>query len=481
MSDAPEFAGLVPDPAPFPSFPDSFVWGTATAAYQIEGSPDVDGKGPSVWDTFTHLEGKVLTGETGDVAADHYRRWESDLDLMAELGVNAYRFSVSWPRVVPDGDGGLEQRGLDFYDRLVDGMLARGIAPYATLFHWDLPQALEDAGGWLDRRTPEAFARYAAMVGERLGDRVAAWITLNEPFVHASYGYAFGVHAPGRFLVTGIWPVVHHQLLGHGLAVQALRAAGVRGGIGLTNNTSPVVPLDPASEGDRAAAEAMDILYNRQFWDPVLLGEQPLDPAAYLGSDLSVVREGDADIIATPIDFAGVNYYNPQWVKAAAPDNPLGFEIAEAPAELPRTHFRWPVLPSGLTDLLVGMRERYGDALPPLYVTENGTSCADVIGDDGRVHDAARIAYLDRHLRAVHEARARGVDVRGYFHWTFTDNFEWAEGFEQRFGVVHLDTATQVRTPKDSFAWYRGVVTGAAAGRGGDVLAREALADEVIA
>jgi beta-glucosidase len=326
MSDAPSSPASCPTHAA-----DSFVWGTATAAHQIEGSPDVDGKGPSVWDTFTHLEGKVLTGETGDVAADHYRRWESDLDLMAELGVNAYRFSVSWPRVVPDGDGGLEQRGLDFYDRLVDGMLARGIAPYATLFHWDLPQALEDAGGWLDRRTPEAFARYAAMVGERLGDRVAAWITLNEPFVHASYGYAFGVHAPGRFLVTGIWPVVHHQLLGHGLAVQALRAAGVRGGIGLTNNTSPVIPLDPASEGDRAAAEAMDILYNRQFWDPVLLGEQPLDPAAYLGSDLSVVRDGDADIIATPIDFAGVNYYNPQWVKAAAPDNPLGFEIAEAP------------------------------------------------------------------------------------------------------------------------------------------------------
>jgi beta-glucosidase len=467
---------LRPEAAPFPDFPPDFAWGTATASYQIEGSPVADGKGPSVWDTFTHLEGKVLRGQTGDEAADHYRRWESDLDLMAELGVNSYRFSISWPRIVPDGDGAVEPRGLDFYERLVDGLLARGIAPYATLFHWDLPQALEDKGGWLDRGTAEAFGRYAGIVGERLGDRVAGWITLNEPFVHTSYGYSFGTHAPGRFLVLGVWPVVHHLLVGHGLAVRALRAAGVAGGIGITNNTSPVLPVDPASEADHAAAVAMDNLYNRQFWDPVLLGEQPFDPSYYLGSDLTVVLPGDAELIAAPLDFVGVNYYNPQWVKAAGADNPMGFELAPAPAELPTTHFAWPVLAGGLTDLLTGMRDRYGDALPPLYVTENGTSCADAVGADGRVHDAFRIAYLDQHLRAVRTAMAGGVDVRGYFHWTFTDNFEWAEGFEQRFGVVHLDTATQARTKKDSFGWYRRVVTGAAAGVPGTTLADEALA-----
>ncbi len=467
---------LLPDAAAFPAFPASFVWGTATAAYQIEGAPDVDGKGPSVWDTFAHAEGKVLTGENGDVAADSYHRWESDLDLMAELGVNAYRFSVAWPRIVPDGGGAVEPRGLDFYERLVDGMLARGIAPYATLYHWDLPQALEDRGGWLDRGTAEAFGRYAGIVGDRLGDRVAGWITLNEPFVHATYGYAFGTHAPGRFLGLGVWPVVHHLLLGHGLAVQALRGAGVSGGIGITNNTSPVIPVDATHPGDVAAAEAMDAVYNRQFWDPVLLGRQPLDPSYYLGSDLTVARPGDDEVIAGRLDFVGVNYYNPQWVKAAGADNPMGFELAPAPADLPTTHFAWPVQASGLLDLLTGMRDRYGEALPPMYVTENGTSCTDVLGPDGRRHDPFRIAYLDQHLRAVRAAMDDGVDVRGYFHWTFTDNFEWAEGFEQRFGLVHLDTATQDRTARDSFGWYRAVVTGAAAGVPGTTLAEEARA-----
>jgi beta-glucosidase len=462
MSDDPV---LTPSDQPFPAFPEGFAWGTATASYQIEGAWDEDGKGMSTWDTFVRQPGKVLDGQTGDVACDHYHRWESDLDLMVELGVNAYRFSVAWPRVQPTGAGAVEPRGLEFYDRLVDGMLARGIAPYLTLYHWDLPQVLEDDGGWLDRGTAERFADYAGIVGERLGDRVAAWITLNEPFVNSSFGYSFGVHAPGRFLGLAVWPVVHHLLLGHGLAVQALRAAGVRGPVGITNNLSPVYAQDPDSEADRVAAQRLDAYYNRQFMDPVLLGTQPVDPAvAYPGSDLDVVRDGDAATIATPVDFVGVNYYNPQAVKAGGPDNPMGFELVPITG-VPRTGFDWPVVPEAFTDLLVDLKARYGDALPPVYVTENGTSVPDEVGADGRVRDGFRVAYLDRHLRAVAAAMAAGVDVRGYFCWSFLDNFEWAEGYYQRFGLVHVDFATQQRTPKDSFAWYRQVARGEAAGR----------------
>jgi beta-glucosidase len=455
---------LTPATDPFPAFPDGFVWGTATAAYQIEGAWDEDGRGPSIWDTFVRSPGKVLGGQTGDVACDHYHRWESDLDLMVELGVNAYRLSVSWPRVLPAGAGAVEPRGLAFYDRLVDGLLARGIAPYVTLYHWDLPQLLEDDGGWLNRQTAERFGEYAGVVGERLGDRAAAWITLNEPFVTSSFGYSFGVHAPGRFLGLAVWPVVHHLLLGHGLAVQALRAAGVRGPIGITDNLSPVGAQDPDSAADVAAAARLDTYYNRQFLDPILLGTQPGDPAdLYPGSDLSVVRDGDAAIIATPIDILGVNFYNPQLAKAGGPDNPMGFELVPITG-VPRTGFDWPVVPEALTELLVGLRERYGDALPPIYVTENGTSVPDELGADGRVRDPFRWAYLDRHVRAVHAAITAGADVRGYFCWSLLDNFEWAEGFEQRFGLVYVDFATQQRITKDSFAWYRQVVRGQAAG-----------------
>ncbi|MFM9134040.1 MAG: GH1 family beta-glucosidase [bacterium] len=444
---------------PFPAFPPGFAWGTASAAYQIEGAWDEDGKGPSTWDTFVHQPGRVAGGQTGDVACDFYHRWESDLDLMADLGVNAHRFSVSWARVLPAGRGAVNEAGMDFYDRVVDGLLARGIAPYVTLHHWDLPQALEDEGGWTSRATAEAFAEYAALMGERLGDRVTGWITLNEPFVLASFGHSFGVHAPGRTMFLGEWAVVHHLLLAHGLGVRALRAAGVTGDVGITQNLSPVWPLTD-SPGDVAAAAKLDALYNRQWLDPILLGTQPVDPeATYPGSDFSVVRPGDAAIIATPIDFLGVNFYNPQQVKEAAADNPMGFELV--PIEgVPRTGFDWPVVPGALTELLVGLRERYGDALPPMFITENGTSIPDAIGADGRVRDSFRIAYLDRHLRAIADAMAAGVDMRGYFCWTFTDNFEWAEGFDQRFGLVYVDPGTQVRTPKDSFAWYRQVITG---------------------
>jgi len=441
---------------PFPTFPDDFVWGTATASYQIEGAHDIDGKGMSIWDTFSHTPGKIQTGENGDIACDHYNRWETDLDLMAQLGVNAYRFSVSWPRIIPTGRGKVEQRGLDFYSRLVDGMLERGIAPYLTLYHWDLPQPLGDQGGWKERSTAEAFADYAGVVAESLGDRVAGWITLNEPFVAANYGYALGMHAPGEFLLTGVFPVVHHLLLGHGLAVQALRAAGV-GPIGITNNLAPVWALDPDSEADQAAAERLDAVYNKQFVEPVLLGHHPEGyEELYVGSDFSVVQDGDLEIISEPIEFFGVNYYAPQQVKGATADNPLGFELTPITG-YPTTSFDWPIVPQAFTDLLVGLHDTYGEKLPPMYVTENGCSAVDEVAGDGEVHDEDRIAYLDSHLRAIADARAAGADVRGYFCWSFMDNFEWAEGFSQRFGLVHVDFDTQVRTPKDSFAWYRDV------------------------
>ncbi|MEI6374849.1 MAG: GH1 family beta-glucosidase [Actinomycetes bacterium] len=456
-------ATLTPSSELFPAFPSGFRWGTATAAYQIEGAWNDDGKGPSTWDTFVRQPGKVAGGQTGDIACDHYHRWESDLDLMADLGVNAYRFSIAWSRVLPTGTAPHNDAGLAFYDRLIDGMLARGIDPYVTLHHWDLPQALEDKGGWQTRETAERFADYAALMGERLGDRVSSWITLNEPFVLATFGYSFGTHAPGRTLFLSVYPVVHHLLLGHGMAVQALRAAGVTAPIGITNNLTPVWALTD-SDADRAAAERLDTLYNRQWLEPILLGTQPIDPAvAYPGSDTSCVQPGDAEIIATPIDFLGVNFYNPQQVKASGEGNPMGFELVDITG-VPRTGFNWPVVPSALTDLLVSLRERYGDRLPPMYITENGTSVADHVDSDGRVRDPFRWAYLDRHLRAIADAMAAGVDVRGYFCWSFMDNFEWGEGYDQRFGLVYVDFETQQRIPKDSFRWYQQVVTGNAAG-----------------
>ena len=449
---------LEPGAGPLPSFPQDFTWGVATSAYQIEGAWNEDGKGPSVWDTFTHGQGTIRNGETGDVACDHYHLWEADVDLISSLGVNAYRFSVSWPRVLPTGSGAVEPRGLDFYDRLVERLVERGLAPYVTLFHWDLPQALEDRGGWTVRDTAERFAEYAAILATRLGDRVAAWVTLNEPAVTSFYGYALGTSAPGRTLALAVYPVVHHLLLGHGLAARALRAKGVRGKIGITNNLAPISPLDPSSAADVAAAERYAGLRNWQFVDPILLRRQPFDvEQVYLGSDFSVVRAGDVETIAERVDFLGVNYYAPELVRAPGEGNPLGFEEARI-EDVPRSGFDWPVVPEALSELLAGLRARYGDALPPLYITENGTSVEDVV-DEGRVHDDFRIAFIDRHLRALAAAVESGADVRGYFYWSLMDNFEWEEGFGQRFGLVYTNFETQARIPKDSFEFYRSLVT----------------------
>ena len=436
-----------------PHFPDGFAWGTATSSYQIEGSPDADGKGMSIWDTFAHTPGKIANGETGDVACDHYRRWPEDLDLLPQVGCNAYRFSLSWPRILPEGTGRVEPRGLDFYDRLVDGLLARGIAAFPTLYHWDLPQALQDAGGWYERSTAEAFAEYAQVVAKRIGDRASAFITLNEPGIHTSLGHVLGVHAPGLTDLERAYWVIHHQLVGHGLAVRAIHDTANKPA-GLTNNLSPILAADTLSRDDILAADRMDLLFNRQYLDPVLLGRNPADIEEIYGpTALEVVRDGDLEIIGTHMDFLGVNYYNPQWVKAAAPDNPLGFDLADPPADLPRSAFGWPVVPASFTDLLLRLRADYTRALPPIYVLENGTSWPDV-------HDRFRIDYLDAHVRAVADAMAEGVDIRGYFCWSLMDNFEWAEGMSQRFGLVHVDFATQQRTIRDSGRWFAELTAG---------------------
>ena len=434
-----------------PRFPAGFAWGAATAAYQIEGAVAEDGRGPSVWDTFSHRAGAVRHGDTGDVAADHYHRWPEDIELMSDLGIAAYRFSIAWPRVQPGGQGPANERGLDFYDRLTDALLAGGITPIPTLFHWDLPQPLEDEGGWLSRDTAYRFADYAQLAAERLADRIPLWITLNEPFVVMSMGYGLGTHAPGRTLLLGALPAAHHQLLGHGLATAALRSAGARQ-VAITNNYAPAWPASD-SPADVAAAAAYDTLQNRLFTDPVLLGAYPDLSAFGLGADPDYVRAGDLGLISGRIDALGVNYYAPARL-SALPDGPLPFQREPIPG-YPVTAFGWPIVPAALRELLLGLRERYGQALPPVYITENGCSTDDVVAPDGAVDDQPRIRYLDGHLRALHEAITAGVDVRGYLTWSLIDNFEWAEGYSQRFGIVHVNFATQQRTPKASFSWYR--------------------------
>ncbi|MET9882091.1 GH1 family beta-glucosidase [Streptomyces sp. NPDC006430] len=452
--------------APVPEFPAGFLWGVSASAFQIEGSLTADGRGPSIWDAFTEEPGRIRDGSHADVATDHYRRYREDVALMAELGVGAYRFSVSWSRVQPDGHGRVNRKGLDFYDRLVDELCARGIAPAPTLFHWDTPLALEEQGGWLNRETAERFAAYASVVAQRLGDRVPMWITINEPAEVTLLGYGLGEHAPGKRLVFDALPAAHHQLLAHGLGVQALRAAGARG-IGIAASHSPVW-TDGEGDADRAAAELYDTLTNRLFADPILTGAYPEGFSSLLPGPVTE----DLKVISAPLDWYGVNYYNPMLVGAPrATAAPADFGGIEIPSDLPfairqpegyeRTDFGWPVVPDGLRELLVTLRGRYGNRLPPLYITENGCSYGD--GPDpatGRIADARRIAYHAGHLNALHRAMAEGVDVRGYFIWSILDNFEWAEGYRQRFGLVHVDYDTLERTPKDSYAWYRDVIKG---------------------
>ncbi len=454
IPSSPATISLVSDLA-FPPFPPGFTWGVATAAYQIEGAVAEDGRGNSIWDTFCRQPGAIRDGDTGDVADDHYHRWPEDVALMADLGIGAYRFSIAWPRIQPTGSGPANAAGLDFYDRLTDALLARGITPMPTLYHWDLPQPLEDAGGWMARDTAYRFAEYAGLAADRLADRVPAWITLNEPFVVTAFGYALGIHAPGKTLMLDALATAHHQLLGHGLATSALRSAGARQ-VAITNNYSPAWPATD-SAADMAATAAYDALHNRMFTDPVLLGHYPDLTAFGIGADgMDCVRDGDLAVVAAPIDMLGVNYYTPTSL-SALPDSPLPFQLESIPG-YPVTAFGWPVIPAGLTELLTTLAKRYGDLLPPICITENGCSVADEPDADGVIADQPRIAYLDGHIRAVADAIKAGVDVRGYLVWSLLDNFEWAEGYHQRFGLVHVDFDSQQRTPKASFGWYRDMI-----------------------
>jgi beta-glucosidase len=463
--------------APDLAFPPGFVWGTATASYQIEGAAAEDGRTPSIWDTFSRTPGKVLGGDTGDVADDHYSRYREDVAIMKELGVSSYRFSVAWPRITPAVTerelGPVNEAGLAFYDRLVDELLGAGIAPAATLYHWDLPQALEDAGGWTNRATAERFAEYAEIVAARLGDRIGTFITLNEPWCSAYLGYASGVHAPGRTEPAAALAAVHHLNLAHGLATAAVRRAAPQAQVALTLNLAWVQPASD-SEADADAVRRIDGLQNRVFLDPTMRGEYPADVLADTASvtDWSFVRDGDLEQIFQPIDALGLNYYSPTIVRAydgsgprseadghgdgAASAWPACEDVEFPPQPGPKTDMGWGIDPRGMTELLLRLARDYPHV--ELYVTENGAAYPDVLTEDGAVHDADRIAYLHAHLAAVHEAIDAGANVRGYYLWSLLDNFEWAYGYSKRFGIVHVDYASQRRTVKDSGHWYSGVV-----------------------
>ncbi|MET8837591.1 GH1 family beta-glucosidase [Micromonospora sp. NPDC004540] len=450
------------------TFPPGFLWGAATAAYQIEGAAAEGGRTPSIWDTFSHTEGRTVAGHTGDVACDHYHRMPEDVRLMADLGLKSYRFSVSWPRVQPGGAGAVNQEGMDFYRRLVDELLGHGIEPWLTLYHWDLPQPLEDAGGWPARDTAARFADYAQLVADALGDRVKYFTTFNEPWCSAFLGYGSGVHAPGRSDGADAVRAGHHLMLGHGLAVQALRASRPEAQLGITVNLYPVTPATD-SPADAEAARRIDALANRFFLDPVLRGAYAADLTADLlqVTDFGHVRDGDLAVISTPLDMVGVNYYS-RYVVAAPVESAEGEAYWRAPScwpgsqdvrfvtrGVPVTDMDWEIDAPGLVETLERVHRDYTDL--PLYVTENGSAFVDTVVD-GRVDDPDRLAYFDAHLRAAHAAISAGVPLKGYFAWSLMDNFEWAWGYTKRFGMVYVDYDSQVRIPKSSARWYAEVI-----------------------
>ena len=438
------------------TFPPGFVWGVATAAYQIEGGHQAGGRGESIWDRFSHTPGKTHNGETGDVACEHFYRWEEDVELMQRMGVKGYRFSIAWPRIFPRGTGKLNPAGLGFYDRLVDRLLEAGITPYPTLYHWDLPQRVEDDGGWVDRRTAYAFAHFAETMGERLGDRVENWWTINEPWCVAELGYYSGDHAPGRRDRTEALAAAHHVLLAHGLGMEALRRGApgeVR--VGVVNNVEAAVPRSQ-HPADRAAADLFHELRNGWYLDPVHAGKYPERALAHYGWDMAQVKAGDMELISAPMDHVGINYYT----RTVAHDETVPDDARPLPlvdADLPRTTMGWEVYPDGLTEVLLRLDAEY--ELPPVYVAESGVAVVDV-ERDGAVHDPERIDYLQTHFDAAAKAYVAGVPLRGYFVWTLLDNFEWQYGYSQRFGLVWTDYATQKRIVKDSGHWFAGIATG---------------------
>ena len=446
-------------------FPRDFVWGTATAAYQIEGAVSEDGRGASIWDTFSRRPGAIADGTNGDVAVDHYHRYADDIRPMAELGTGAYRFSIAWPRIQPTGSGAANRAGIDFYRRLADGLLEAGITPWATLYHWDLPQELEDAGGWMNRDTADRFADYAGATAHALGDLIPNWITLNEPWCSAFLGYASGEHAPGRQLGTDAARAAHHLLLGHGRGLAAIRAASPEANAGITLNLYSVVPASD-QPADIDAARRIDGLSNRLFLDPVFTGSYPQDVVHDLGQEdwfAENVSEDDLAQISAPIDFLGINYYSRHTTAAG---EPAGGASASPGSEFVRmvdtgaakTQMGWEIHPDGLIDVLQ-LANRLAPELP-LYITENGSAYEDTLAPDGTVDDPERLAYLQSHLEASRLAIASGLPLRGYFAWSLMDNFEWAWGHSRRFGLYYVDYATQRRVPKSSARWLAALLTG---------------------
>jgi beta-glucosidase len=430
-------------------FPDGFIWGAATAAYQIEGACNEDGKGASIWDRYSHTPGRIANGDTGDVACDSYHRWQDDIRLMKEMGLNAYRFSLSWPRILPQGRGEVNQAGIDFYSRFIDALLENGIEPFVTLYHWDLPQAIQDAGGWLNRRTIDWFGEFAAVCYKAFGDRVRYWMTINEPNVVAYCGFISAEHAPGvQDRATGL-QVCHHVLLAHAEAVRVGRELLPKNAkIGVVPNIDHVYPLTQ-SRADRELAEEQWMEGTGWYTEPLLKGRYPANiMKKYQTMGIApIILDGDLEKIAVPTDFLAVNFYFSSVVGIDAKGQ------AYSPSrEIPQTGLGWPVYPNGLRDMLIHVKERYGEF--PIYLTENGAAYPDKIGLDGRVHDAERVEYLRGHIAAIYEAIQSGVDVRGYFVWSLMDNFEWARGYAARFGLAYTDYETQRRIVKDSGKFY---------------------------
>jgi beta-glucosidase len=440
----------------FRQFPDGFLWGAATAAYQIEGAWNEDGKGESIWDRFTHSPYRIMNGDTGDVACDHYHRMPEDVALMKELKLQTYRFSISWPRVLPQGRGAPNQKGLDFYGRLVDALLAANIVPNATLNHWDLPQALQDSGGWPNRDSVGWFADYARLMFDRLGDRVSIWATHNEPGVVAFPGYGSGDFAPGISDLAQAFQTAHHLLVSHGQVVQLFRQGGYRGEIGIVIDVQRRVPAND-SEADRAACRRSFESGPGLFLMPLFKGHYPEELLEWIGPHAPRVQAGDMALIARPIDFLGLNYYMTFAVSFSARGGPfkLGMDFVSAP-NWGRTTVGWGINPPGLTEVLLDLKENYGN--PKLYIAENGCAAHDTPDAGGFVADWGRVDYLRAHLRAAHDALQAGVNLRGYYVWSLLDNFEWAHGYGPRFGIVRVDYATGRRIPKQSARWYSQVI-----------------------
>ena len=437
-------------------FPEGFLWGAATAAYQVEGAWNEDGKGESIWDRFTHQPYRIFNGDTGDVACDHYHRMPDDVALMKGLGMKSYRFSISWPRVIPDGIGAVNEKGLDFYDRLVDALLEAGIIPNATLNHWDLPQAMQDRGGWPARDTAAAFADYARRMFERLGDRVQMWATHNEPYVVAFLGHGIGMFAPGISEASQAYRTVHHLLMAHGLAVQAYRAGGYAGKIGIVCDLQNYVPASDKQEDVDATRRVVQNSHNI-FLDPIFKGHYPLELMDWLGPVGPQPQPGDMQVIHQPIDFLGVNHYMSFSTRFGLGSGPLKADTEFITQPMwSRTEVGWGINPAGLTQVLLKVRDEYGN--PPVYITENGAAAHDVPDETGYVQDRERVAYLRRHLIAAHDALEAGANLKGYYVWSLMDNFEWASGYKPRFGIVRVDYATQKRTPKLSARWYSSVI-----------------------